>query len=217
MMLGKVPRALVVAGVSLCVLMLVMSLRAVLEARAEADKASAAIAAGDLDLAIVRLRASARWDTPFNVYAARSLLRLERLAETAEQAGEHERALSAYRSVHAAIQATRSFYTPHTEVLARADQRIAALMAREPPAKIEQNRSENQRRGDYLALLSAHDPEPLGVLLAFAGFITWVGSAVVFLSWGVDQEGRILRQVAKRSVLFLLLGWIAFAVGLRIA
>jgi len=217
MILGKVPRAFAVVGASLCVLLLVMSLRAVLEARAEAEKASAALAVGDVELAIVRLRASARWDAPFNVYAERSLRRLERLAEQAEQGGEHERALSAYRSVHAAIQATRSFYTPHTDVLARADQRIAALMASEPAASIERSRSESERRADYLALLQAHDPEPLGVLLAFAGFVTWVGSAVVFVSWGVDQEGRILRGVARRSVLFLLLGWIAFAVGLRIA
>lgn len=217
MMMGRVSRALAIGFASLCVLMLVMSLRAVLEARAEADKADAAIAAGDIELAIVRLRSSARWDAPFNVYAERSLLRLFRLAEQAEQAGQHERALSAYRSVHAAIQATRSFYTPNAEVLARADQHIAALMASEPAAKVEHNRTEGERKADYLALLVAHDPAPLGVLLAFAGFVTWVGSAVAFVSWGVDQEGRILRQVARRSVLFLLLGWIAFAVGLRIA
>jgi hypothetical protein len=217
MMLGPVSRALVIVGASLAVLLLVMSGRALLEARAEAAHASAAIASGDLDLAIVKLRASARWDAPFNVFAARSLTRLVQLAELAEQRGEHERALSAYRSVHAAIQATRSFYTPHTEVLARADERIATLMAREPPAGIELRRSEADRKADYLALLSASDPRPFGVLLAFLGFVTWVGSAVVFLSWGVDQEGRILRQVARRSVLCLLLGWIVFAVGLRIA
>lgn len=217
MTLGPVARALAIAGASLCVLMLVMSARAVLEARAEGDKASQAIAAGDLELAIVRLRSSARWDAPFNVYAARSLTRLERLAEQAEQRGEYARALSAYRSVHAAIQATRSLYTPHQDQLTRADLRIAALMAREPAAKIEQGRSEQERAADYLALLASDDPQPLGVLLAFAGFVTWVGSAIVFLSWGVDQEGRILRRVAKRSVICLLAGWIAFAVGLRIA
>ncbi|MEY4510766.1 MAG: hypothetical protein RLZZ450_2888 [Pseudomonadota bacterium] len=217
MTMGRVSRALAIGFVSLCVLMMVMSLRAVLEARAEADKASLAIAAGDIELAIVRLRSSARWDAPFNVYAERSLLRLFRLAEQAEQEGQHERALSAYRSVHAAIQATRSFYTPNAEVLARADQRIATLMASEPAAKVEHQRSESARKADYLALLTAHDPAPLGVLLAFAGFVTWVGSAVTFVSWGVDQEGRILRHVARRSVLCLLLGWIAFAVGLRVA
>jgi hypothetical protein len=44
-----------------------------------------------------------------------------------------------------------------------------------------------------------------------------VGAAIGFLSWGVDHEGRIQRFAAKRSMLFLLAGWIAFAVGLRIA
>jgi len=216
-MLAPVPRALAIVGASLAVLMLVMSARAVLEARTEAAYADVALASGDLELAIVKLRASARWDAPLNVFAARSLTRLMQLAEQAEQRGDAVHALSAYRAAHAAIQATRSFYTPHQDVLARADERIATLMAQEPPAGIELRRSPTDRKADYLALLSASDPRPFGVLLAFVGFATWVGSAVVFLSWGVDAEGRILRQVAKRSVLCLLLGWIVFAVGLRIA
>ncbi|MDB4990981.1 MAG: hypothetical protein JWN04_6159 [Myxococcaceae bacterium] len=217
MMLGPVTRTLAILGLSLLVLLLVMSSRAVLEARSASARASVALAAGDLDEAIVRLRSSARWYTPFNGYARSSLERLELLAEQAEARGEHARALSAYRSVHAAIQATRSLYMPNPDLLARADDHIAALMASEPPARIEQHRSEAQRKADYLALLVAHDPSPLGVLLAFAGFVTWVGSAIGFLSWGVDAEGRILRSVARRSVLLFLAGWIAFAVGLRVA
>jgi hypothetical protein len=216
MMLGPVKRAIVVALASFGVLLLVMTARALLESRAEAALATLAIERGDLDDAIVHLRGSARWDAPFNGYAEGSRARLEQLAEASERT-QPARALSAYRSLHAAIQATRSFYTPHADQLARADQKIATLMAREPPAPIDATRSEADRKADYLALLQPHDPNPLGVLLAFAGFATWVGSAVVFLSWGVDREGRILRAVAKRSVLFLLLGWLAFAVGLRIA
>lgn len=210
-------RTVAIILLSFVVLLLVMSARALLESRAESAHASVALGAGDLDLAIVRLRASARWYTPFNGYARGSLQRLELLAQQAEARGEHARALSAYRSVHAAIQATRSFYTPHTDILRRADQKIAALMASEPPARIEKQRSQAERQADYLALLTPHDPDPVGVLLAFVGFVTWVGAAIGFLSWGVDHEGRILRFAAKRSMLFLLAGWIAFAVGLRIA
>jgi hypothetical protein len=217
MMLGPVKRALVVALASLAVLLSVMTLRALLEARAEAAQASAALHTGDLDGAIVHLRGSARWDAPFNGYAAGARERLIQLAEACEARGDHVRALAAWRSLHAAIMATRSFYTPHQEQLARADERIAGLMAREPPPAIEAQRSEADRKADYLELLQPHDPNPFGVLLACLGFVTWVGSAVVFLSWGVDREGRILRAIARRSVLFLLLGWIAFAVGLRIA
>jgi len=217
MKLGSAGRYVAMTALSLLVLLLVMSARAVLAARAEAAEASVALHAGDVDEAIVRLRSSARWYTPFNAYAYGSLVRLEGVAQNAEAHGEPTRALMAYRSMHAAIQATRSFFTPHTDMLARADEHIAALMAKEPAAPIEQNRTEAQRKADYLALLVAKDPNPFGVLLAFAGFATWVGAAMAFLSWGVDAEGRILRIVARRSVLLLLAGWIAFAVGLRIA
>ena len=217
MMLGPVSRTLAILVLSFAVLLLVMSARAVLESRALAAEASVALKEGDLDLAVVQLRNAARWYTPFNHYARGSLERLELLARQADARGEHARALSAYRSIHAAIQATRSFYTPNPDLLTRADQQIAALMASEPAARIEQGRSQAQRQADYLALLTPHDPNPLGVLLAFVGFVTWVGAGISFLSWGVDAEGRVLRYVAKRSVLFLLAGWIAFAVGLRIA
>jgi hypothetical protein len=217
MMLSPVKRAIAIALASLAVLMSVMTLRALLEARAEVAEATAALRRGDVDEAIVHLRGSARWDAPFNGYAADARARLVQLAEACEARGDAVHALAAWRSLHAAIMATRSFYTPHQDQLARADERIASLMAREPPPAIDAQRSEADRKADYLALLQPHDPNPWGVLLACAGFVTWVGSAVVFLSWGVDREGRILRAVARPSVLGLLLGWIVFAVGLRIA
>jgi hypothetical protein len=217
MTLGPIARAAAIALAALAVLMCVMSARALFEARAESARATAALAQGDVELAIVRLRSGARWVAPFNVYADEALDRLALLAAAEESAGRTARALMGYRAIHASIHASRSFYTPHEELLVRADERIAALMAEEPPAKIEQGRSLEQRKADYLALLQPSGPHPLGVLLAFAGFVGWVGSAIVFLLWGVDQEGRVLRPLGRRSVLCLLVGWIAFAVGLRIA
>jgi len=217
MMLGPIARSVAMAFVALAVLFAVMSVRALFEARAESAEASVALQAGDVELAIVHLRSAARWVAPFNGYASDALMRLEALAKADEAAGLHVRALQGYRAIHAAIHAGRSFYVPHDALLQRADVRIAALMAAEPPAKIEQGRSSEQRRADYLALLAPSGPRPFGVLLAFAGFAAWVGSAALFLLWGVDAEGRVLKHVGRRSVLFLLLGWIAFAVGLRIA
>lgn len=208
---------MVLAALALCVLVLVMSARAVLEARAESARADVALAAGDIDAAIVRLRNTARWYAPLNFYASNALTRLLRLAETAEARGEHRRALAAYRAIHAAIQSTRSFYTPHPALLMQADERIAALMSAEPPAAVEGQRSPEQRKADYLALLRPIQPRLGGVLLAIAGLITWVGSAVAFLTWGVDGEGRALRRIGRRSIGLLLVGWIMFAVGLRIA
>ncbi len=217
MTLGPILRALCAAGAGLAVLLTVMSARAVFEARAALAEASAALAAQDVDLAVVRLRCAARWYAPFNLYATRALERLEELGARADALDDRERALSTYRSIHAAIQSTRSLYTPHGAILARADARIATLMAEEAPAPIDAQLTVAQRKALYLSLLQPKDPSLFGVLLALGGFVTWVGSAVVFLSWGVDAEGRVLRGTARRTVLFLLLGWIAFALGLRIA
>jgi hypothetical protein len=208
---------LVLALCALSVLFVVASARAFLEARAEAGRASVALAAGDVDTAIVRLRTSARWYAPLNFYASGSLVRLQRLAEVAESRGEHDRALSAYRAIHASIHATRSFFTPQADLLAQADDHIAALMTGAPPAAFEAGRSVAERKADYLALLTPTEPRLVGVLLALAGLVTWVGSAVAFLTWGVDGEGRALRQLGRRSILLLLAGWILFAVGLRVA
>lgn len=217
MMLGPIARAIAIASGGLAVLFAVMSGRALFEARAEAARASSSLAAGDVDLAIVRLRSSARWAAPFNVYAEESLVRLEAIAQAARQRGDAGRELAALRAVHAAIHATRSFYLPHEDRLARADERIAALMAEQPVPPIDRAKSQEQRKADYLRLLAPGGPRPFGVLLALVGFATWVGSAVVFLLWGVDAEGRVLRPLGRRSAFFLLFGWIAFAVGLRLA
>ena len=217
MRLGPVARPLVLVALALCVLTLVMSARAVLEARGSSARADVALAAGDIDTAISRLRVTARWYAPFNFYASNALARLLSLAEIAEARGEHARALSAYRAIHAAIHATRSFYTPHGGLLEQADEHIATLMAAEPPAPVEQQHTPDQRKADYLALLRPTQPRLSGVLLAIAGLVTWVGSAVAFLTWGVDGEGRALRRIGRRSIGLLLVGWIMFAVGLRIA
>ena len=45
----------------------------------------------------------------------------------------------------------------------------------------------------------------------------WVVAAAVFLLRGVDHRGRVVRRIARRSGMMLLLGWIAFALGLRLA
>jgi len=217
MTLGPFGRALTQLFVVVVVLIALMATRTVLESRAAWAAAEVALAAGDVDRAIDRLRDTARWDAPLNPYAVSALARLDELGQRAEQTGDRARALAAYRAIHGAIMATRSFYTPHAAELARADERIATLMAAEPQAALDRGRTPEERKAAYLALLVPRDPRPLGVLLAFIGLFTWVGSAVAFVTWGVDAEGRFLRRFARRSVICLLVGWIAFAVGLRIA
>ena len=69
----------------------------------------------------------------------------------------------------------------------------------------------------YASAMRPDRPRAFGVLVAWFGFTAWVGGASVFLRQGVDAQGRLVRKVVRTCALFALLGWIAFALGLRIA
>ncbi len=217
MTLSPIPRVLATCLLSLCVLCVVMTGRAVLSARSEWQKAQVALRGADPAEAITALRRAARWNAPGNVYADEALSALANLASSLEVQGDLEHALAAQRAIHSAIHASSGFVRFQKERLARADQKIVELMLREPPAEIDAAKSEDERRALYLSLLQGQGPNPFWVVFAFAGCITWISAASVFLLRGVDQRGRVVRAVARRSGLVLLLGWIAFALGLRLA
>jgi hypothetical protein len=218
MKLGPVLRLIVSGVLVLSVLLVVMSVRAWFEARALASQGEAAAQANQLDQAIVWLRLAARWDAPFNSPAERAFDALERIGSAAEARGDSARALAAYRAIHAAAMATRGFYLPKSERLERIDpriERLRRLLAEQGESKA--GLSALTSPSQYLSALRPHRPRPLGVLVAWAGFAAWVGGASVFLRRGVDAQGRLVRKVARQGALFALLGWIAFALGLRIA
>jgi hypothetical protein len=217
MKFGPITRGLVIFGLCLCVLLLVTSARALIEARAEQARAEQAFARADLDLAITYLRRAARWNAPFNVYAQDAFERLEKLAADLERQGDRARALTAYRAVHASIHASRGLWASEEARLQRADRHIARLMASEPPAGVDASLTAEQRQELYLSQLAGRRPSAFWVVFALSGFATWVTAAAVFLLRGVDRQGRVVRRIARRSGLVLLLGWLAFALGLRLA
>jgi hypothetical protein len=217
MMLSPYWRGLATALLAGSVLCLVMWARAVLEARAEQSHAQAALSRRDESAAIVAYRRAARWNAPGNVYARESLAALEKLGTSLEARGDLENALAAQRGIHAAIHASSGFVTLERARLLRADQRIADLMARQPPPEVDAGKSEGERRALYLSLLQGRSPNSFWVVFALLGCITWVSAGAVFLLRGVDHRGRVVRRIARRSGLMLLLGWIAFALGLRLA
>jgi hypothetical protein len=214
---SQLGRGLVFVALSLSALVCVMAVRCVLESRAHVSRAERALARRDLTLAVSQYRLAARWAAPGNVYAQSALDQLERIAKAAELRADNALALSAYRGVHAAMHAARGIHVSDGERLSRVDARIAALMAREPPPALEAGQTVEQRERRYRELLRVKGPSTLGVLLACAGFFTWVGAFGVLVLRGLDREGRIVLQIARPSFLFLVFGWVAFAVGLRIA
>jgi hypothetical protein len=184
---SRVLRRVLIVVLGALVLCAVVSLRAVLSAHGELRRAEVALAHAELDRGIHHLRLAGRWDAPFNPYAASALAQLSSIAERAEGAGEAERALYAYRSLHAALAASHSPF--------RHPARVAA----------------------YREGLSLHRPHTGFVLLAFAGLIAWIFGFASLLLFGLDREGRVVRRIARPSFLFFAFGWVAFAVGLRLA
>jgi hypothetical protein len=217
MKLGPIARALAIGMLCFAVLAALLAARAVLEARAAQAQAAISLEEGDFEEAVAWLRRSARWNGPGNVYARDSLARLEQLADEAFARGDHAGALSAYRGVHGAIHAASGVFMYERARLSRVDRQIAALMANQASPRLGAARGRGEREDAYAALLRGERPNAGWALFACAGFFTWVIAASVFLLRGVDAKGRVVRRVARRSGLVLLLGWIAFALGLRLA
>lgn len=215
MRMSALGRVFAFGVLSLVALLALMAARCVLESQKHVARAEQALQRRELVLAVSEYRLAARWGAPGNAYARSALDQLERIGQAAELRADAPLALSAYRSIHAALHASRGVRVSNPELLARSDARIAALMARERAAGPDAGQP--QREARYRELLQVHGPNTLGVLLACGGFFTWVGAFAVLVLRGLDREGRIVRQIARPSFLCLVFGWVAFAVGLRIA
>ena len=215
--MNQLRRTLAFVALALLALLALMSARALLEARAQLARAEPALMAGDLPSAVTQLRLAARWDAPGNFYAQRALTSLEQLALAADQRGDAALALRAYRALHAALHASRGLSVREPELLERADARIAELMAREPAPARDAGLSAAERAARYRELLRLKAPRTLGVLLACGGFFVWVLAFAALVLRGLDDEGRVVKAVARPSFLCLVFGWVAFAVGLHLA
>ena len=122
-------------------------------ALADGDRA---FAAQKLPAAIDRWSRAARWYAPFAPHVSSAYQRLESLAQSAEAARDVPLALSAWRAVRSAALATRSLYTPHPDKLARADERIAALMARAETSSLDPDKSLAEREAWHRVRLARH-------------------------------------------------------------
>jgi len=215
------PRTLQRAASGLVVLAVILgsfAARVVTSAASELEAADALRARGELPAAVVHYRRAARWYAPASPYHVRALQRLGELGAAAEQDGELELALSAYRGIRAAILSTRSFYTPERARLQAANRRIADLMAAEPPPEMDAGKSRAALAAEHLKLLEA-DPGPslLWTLVLLLGFGAWVGGALAFSLRAIDENDRLVRPQAMRWGALVALGLGLFVAGLLMA
>lgn len=206
--------ALVGLGLALVVLA-VLAVRVIGASRAELAEGRAAEARDETALAIGHYRRAARMDAPFSPYSAEALERLADLGRGAEDAGDVELALSAWRSIRAAALGSRSFYVPHAESLREADEHIARLMASQPPPAMDARLSIEEREAAHLALLEAEvGPSPLASLLAILGLVIWVAAALLFATRALGEGDELVPREARRWAGVFALGLGMFVVGL---
>lgn len=207
-------RALGAAGV----VVFVLSVKVLTSARAELAEAERWRAEGSVPSAITHYRRAARWYLPVNPWADAALDALDEIGVEAEASGDLALALSAHRSIRAAIQSSRSFYIPNRARLDRADEHIASLMARVEVPPVDAVRTVSERTSLHLALLREdRDPSVAWALVALLGLGAWVLAALVFASRGLDEEGRVIGGEARRWGTLFVAGFCAFVLGLALA
>jgi hypothetical protein len=215
---GRLVRGVVQGAAVLALVLGTLAARVVYSARQELTEAHASLAGGDLDGAVAHYRRAARFYAPGSPYHVEALERLAILGLAAEQRGDGERALSAYRAIRGSILATRSFYVPERARLQAADRGVARLMAELPPAGMDQGKSREQLRAEHLQLLSA-DPDPslFWTCVLLLGFAAWVSAAFVFSARAIDADDRFVGREARTWGSVIVLGFGLFVLGLALA
>jgi hypothetical protein len=201
--------ALVVAG---------LGLRSWVSCSAELARAEELRDGGDVEAAIDHYRRAATWYFPGNVRARAALEELVEIGTGAEARGESTIALAAFRSARGAAMAARGVYLPHADVVAVANERIAALMAEGAVPPVDADRSPEERREAYLAMLRADRDVRTGwALVALLGFACWVSGASLLARRGVDERDEVAPREARRWGTLLVVGLGLFVLGLALA
>jgi hypothetical protein len=137
------------------------------------------------------------------------------LGRAAEARGDRAEALSAWRAVRGGILATRSVYVPEAARLSTANQRIALLMAAEPPPGMDAGKSVEQLRQEHLALLTPiPGPNVFWSCVLLVGFALWVSAAFAFSVRALDADDRWVGREVRRWGGLSTLGFGLFVLGM---
>jgi hypothetical protein len=210
-----VKRTILRGGVLAAIALSMVTVRVLWSSRVEWRAAEAALATGEVPLAVDHFGRAARLHAPGNPWCRRSLDRLDELARRAEAAGDVAAALSAWRELRSSVLATRGAWTPHQERLAPVDARIAELSARSESPSLDPTSDLAARTRWHAARLAQDDAPSVGwTLLALAGLCGWIGAAVGFLFRALDDDDRLRARAALGWGGGVALGLALFLVGL---
>lgn len=189
--------------------------RALIQGRAELS-AAVALRDGYREGAIAHARRAASWYLPFAPHVEGAYRELADLAMASEREGDRETALYAWRSIRAASKSTRWLIEPHLRERRRADAAIARLSSEERPSSVsERPVSARDLERLHAGLLAKEEgPHPAWVLVLLLGLIGWGGGGGVLLSRGMTADGQLVREVAAKAGVAVVVGMLAFVWGL---
>jgi len=153
------------------------------------------------------LSLAARMYAPGNPYSRGALLLLVDDGKLGGPDGQR-----AWQEVRAAILGTRSFYTPHEDLLEEANRQLpAGLAAREldpntPGPKVGSGSLDERTKWHLDRLKETGSPLLAWTILAILGMMLWIGAAWRLFGDGFDDHGRLTRKAALYAV--------AIAIGL---
>ena len=218
--MGRAAMRRAVVRVALVALVVVgaMAVRALVESRAELAAGQAALQRGDEAAAVFHLRSAGRWVAPLNPWSAQAVQELLALGAAAEEREDWLAALDSYDAVRAASLGARSFYTPHADALAVANERLPSVMARAREVHPTGPRSGPEDRPALEArfredVARDRSPKPLPATLAVLCFAAWIGAMTLGIWRSVPDAGPVRRTAALRwsaasAVLFA--AWLTF-------
>jgi hypothetical protein len=199
--------ALGLGGVALAI---VVS-RATLTAHAELKAGEAALARGDVTLAVDAFERAGRMRVPGARTHLDALDRLEAIGAPAAAAGDLATARAAYEAARRAILGTRSLGTPQAERLQRVDARLAELLARAD----QSSGTPEARRAWHAARLARTEAPRAGfTVMLLIGFALWVGGGAALALGGLGPDDRLRRWQALLAAAAIAGGLVLWLVGL---
>lgn len=183
-----------------CMLIVAASglIKVYLNAEDELEKADAFFSEKDFAQAATHYERSIRWYFPGSGLQDRAAEGLWRVALGHETAGNNERALNDYRLLRSAFYSIRSFYTPGQNWIDRCNEKIAGLMALNPPySQSDKAKSFEQRKAEAMTVLTKEKAPYTGwALLVIVGFFGWVACVLLFIFRAMSKSGGIERRPA---------------------
>ncbi len=205
----------ILAGLAL--VLAVAATRAVWLGGQALDDGDTAAVQGDRAGAIVAWRTAARWYVPGLGASEPALARLERAALAAEADHDPATALAAWQAIRTSIRSLAGLTAPFADRLARADARIAALLAAQPGPTVAGKSIEVRAAWHARVLAGAPRTSRAMLILAALGLATWLAGGVTLIRRGLTEDGGLRRTAATRAAVTIVAGAALWLVGIALS